>query len=115
MTKRVVDSHGAGATPVPAGRGRALELLERVLSSDGITVEDVEDGLMVSAATLTGYRAERHVIPLEVQLLLVAFAIERVPQHGRLARRLREQIKATITFAVGETVTHLEPPPKTRW
>jgi len=54
-------------------------------------------------------------MPLGVQLLLVAFTIERAPQHGRLARRLRDQLKATISFASGETVTHLEPPPNVKW
>jgi len=109
------DSESIGATPGPAVGGRAMELLERVASADGVTIENLCNALMVSSATLTAYRAGRRPMPLGVQLLLVAFTIERAPQHGRLARRLRDQLKATISFASGETVTHLEPPPNVKW
>lgn len=114
MTERSLDSEETRATRGPAAGGRALELLGRVLS-DGITIEDLCNGLMVSTATLMAYRTGRRPMPLEVQVLLVAFTVERAPQHIRLARRLRDQLKATITFAAGETVTHLEAPPRTKW
>lgn len=106
------NSGRTSATPAPVFSGRALELLERVLSSEGITVEELCSGLMVPAATIVAYRGGRRPMPIEVQLLLIAFTIERTPQHGPLARRMRDQLRATIAFVAGETVTHLEPPPR---
>lgn len=115
MTDPSTNAAGHGPRPSPIARGRAVTLLERVLSTEGITLEALSQGLMVSTTTLSSYRTGSHPMPLEIQLLLVAFTLERSPEHGRLARRLRDQLKATITFAAGQTVTHLEPPLRTRW
>ena len=115
MTEPSVDSDAIRGQHGAHARGRARELLARVLSSPEVAVETVADALMVSTAAIDAYRTGRLAMPLEVQLLLAALTIERVPKHARLARQLRAQIKATISYAVGETVIHKEPPPRATW
>ena len=114
MTERSVDPGALGAKHTTLARGRARELLERVLSSTGVTTEMVAEALLVSTAVIDAYRGGRPM-PLEVQLLLAALTIERVPQHERFARQLRSQIKAAISYAAGETVVHTEAPPRNIW
>jgi len=93
-------------------RGRAVDLLDRVLSSNAVTIEMLAKTLMVRPKSILEYRAGRLAMPIEVQLLLVALTIERVPACRRLAHQLRSQIKATLSYTSGETVTHFWGPPK---
>jgi hypothetical protein len=117
MTERPTE-HSNGPSVRPSenrgtvARGRAVELLDRVLSSNAVTIEALAKTLMVQPKSILEYRAGRLVMPLEVQLLLVALTIERVPTHRRLAHQLRSQIKATISYTSGDTVTHFWAPPK---
>ena len=99
-------------TRTPLARRRAVELLERVLQSRAVTVDEVAETLMVRTSSIADFRSGKLSIPIEVQLLLVALVIERVPTHRRLAHQLRSQLKATIEFASGQTVTHQTGPYK---
>ena len=116
MTYSADDSLGShvptNTTRNPAARRRAVELLERVIDSRAVTVDEIAETLMVRTSSIADYRSGKLGIPLEVQLLLVALVIERVPAHRRLAYQLRSQLKATIEYASGETVTHRTGPHK---
>ena len=96
-------------------KGRAIELLDRLLASDASTIDEVASALMVSAEGIERYRSQRLAMPIERQLLLAAYVIERVPGYARLGHLLRGQIRATIAFAARETTTHPSPPPSARW
>jgi hypothetical protein len=96
---------------------RANVLLDRIVSQDEASVNELAMALMASPDIVLAYRGGLE-IPIERQILLAAYAIERAPKFARLARSLRGQIGATIRFAAGETVRHAGPPPPTarsRW
>lgn len=86
-----------------------------MLAPNQAPAEQVAAAMMVREPTLDEYRHGRVPIPIEAQILLAAFAIERVPKYARLGYQLRGQLRARIAFATGETETHLGPPPSTRW
>ena len=86
-----------------------------MLASKQAPDELVAAAMMVSEATLAEYRHGHVPIPIEAQMLLAAFAIERVPTCARLGYQLRGEIRARIAFAAGETETHMGPPPSARF
>lgn len=96
-------------------RSLAVKLLDCVLAPGQAPVEQVAAAMMVREPTLDEYRRGRVPIPIEAQILLAAFAIERVPKYARLGYQLRGTLRARIAFAAGETKTHLGPPPSARW
>jgi hypothetical protein len=107
-------SHLGSTTGAPP-RTRAIELLERVLAANGDHVDELAQTLMTAVDTLDSYRTRLVPMSLEHQLLLAAYAVEHEPTCARLAHRLRGQIRATISFARHETLTHGEPPPSHHW
>ena len=96
-------------------RGRAVELLDKLLVSNASTIDELASTLMVSAETIERYRSGRLAMPIERQLLLATFMIERVPAYARFGHLLRGQIRATIAFQSRETEIHPSAPPSPRW
>jgi transcriptional regulator with XRE-family HTH domain len=119
MTKESADSNDLAAESAgnrgPHARARVVELLDRVQASNVVSLEELAEALMVRPSSIAAYQSGRRTMPLTVQLLLVALTIERVPEHRRIARQLQAQIKATITYASGETVTHSDGRPTPIW
>ena len=115
----ITDSNTAGATKRKHDgerpRSVAVKLLDSVLASNRAPAEQVAAAMMVHEPTLDEYRRGRVPIPIEAQMLLAAFAIERFPEYARLAHRLRGEIRARVAYAARETATHMEPPPSVRW
>jgi len=96
---------------------RANVLLDRILLDDAASLDELAMALMAPPEVICAYRGGLE-IPIERQILLAAYAIERTPKFARAGRSLRAQLKATIRFAAGETVRHSGPPPLTarsRW
>lgn len=96
---------------------RANALLDRILSEDAASLTDLAETLMASPDSIIAYRAGRE-IPMERQMLLAAYAIERAPKFARQGHGLRGQIIATLRFAAGETARHDGPPApsaRSRW
>lgn len=96
-------------------RSLAVKLLDSVLASNRAPHEQVAAAMMVHEPTVDEYRRGRVPIPIEAQMLLAAFAIERFPEYARLGHRLRAEIRARVAYAARETETHMEPPPSVRW
>ena len=96
-------------------RSLAVKLLDGVLTSNRAPVEQIAAAMMVHEPTVDAYRRGRLPIPIEAQMLLAAFAIERFPEYARLGHRLRGEIRARVAYAARETQTHMEPPPSVRW
>lgn len=96
-------------------KGRAVELLDRLLIAHASTIDELASTLMVTAETIERYRSGRLSMPIERQLLLATYLIERVPAYARFGHLLRGQIRATIAFEARETEVHASPPPSTRW
>ena len=113
------DGNAASATKRKRGgerpRSLAVKLLDSVLASNRTPAEQVAAAMMVHEPTLDEYRRGQMPLPIEAQMLLAAFAIERFPEYARLGYRLRAEIRARVAFAAGETQTHMEPPPSVRW
>jgi len=89
---------------------RANDLLDRILSAEAASLAEVAEALMVSPDSIMAYRSGL-AMPIERQALLAAFAIERTRKFVRQGYSLRGQIRATIRFVAGDTVTHEGPPP----
>lgn len=95
-------------------RSLAVRLLDKVLASNQMP-EVVANAMMIPESAIDDYRSGRTPIPIELQILLAAFAIECVPKCARLGYQLRGEIRARIAFAAGETETHFGPPPSARF
>jgi hypothetical protein len=67
---------------------------------------------VVSRATLHGYLSGNAPIPLERQLCLALFVIERYPEFARLGYQLRGQAAAAIAFREQATAVHQQSPAK---
>jgi hypothetical protein len=71
--------------------------------------------IVVKRSALDSYLSGSLTIPLDRQLCLALFAIERVPSLARLGHQLLGQVAATTAFQAGSTATHLQPPPPARF
>lgn len=91
-------------------RARAFVLLQRILSTGSLDVDALAEALVVSPATLNAYLSGDVPIPLERQLCLALFVIERVPELAREGHRLRAQVAAAIAFHEHATALHREAP-----
>ena len=116
MTRSSADAGGDSDQTTRKPRKRPLEravtLLDAVLRSNALSVDEVAEALMVKSDCILEYRSGERTMPLEVRLLLVALTIERVPAHRRIAHQLRAQIQATLAYASGQTVAHMRASPK---
>src|SRR4051812_49015588 len=89
---------------------RAVVLLHHLVATDVFKPDEIARALVISDATLDAYLSESKAMPLERQLCLALFVIERVPRLSRLGYQLRGQLGAVMAFQDRETVTHSEPP-----
>jgi len=96
--------------PSDSSRSRAVRLLERVLASGLSEREAIAGELVVSPARLDRYLSGSLPMPLDRQLLLALFLIEKVPTLARQGYRLRGQVMAAIAFENRATTTHASPP-----
>ena len=93
---------------------RALELLKRLVASAWFDRETLAQELVIPVGALDAYLDESAAIPLDRQLCLALFVIDRVPPLSRLGQRLRGQVKAAIAFNEHATLVHTSPPPSAR-
>ena len=96
---------------------RANVLIDKMLSSAPELFDELAQALMATPKLLGEYRAGR-AVPIERQMLLAVYAIERAPAYARLGHLLRGQIRAAIAFAARDTEIHRGPPPfrpRDRW
>ena len=96
-------------------RLRSVRLLEQVLASEAISVDDLASALVVTRDVLSAYRDGRVLMPLERQLCLALLVIDRVPQLARQAHRLRGQVLAEAAFHARATKTHMIAPVSKQW
>jgi|SRR5579862_4936044 len=90
---------------------RAVQLVEKVLTS-GIFDEDaLAQELVITRAALTSYRTGKKPMPLDRQLCLAVLLIEKVPGLAREGRQLRSQVQAAMAYEAHDTTTHKDPPP----
>jgi phage gp36-like protein len=92
---------------------RAVELLAAVVTQ--IDRDTVARELVVSAEMIDAYLAMRLAIPLERQLCLALFTIDRTPMYARAGQRLRAQVLAAIAFHAHATLSHSESRPGAWW
>jgi hypothetical protein len=83
------------ATPRPS---RAMLLIEKLLRDGTCTEEELATELVISPHALANIRAGKIPIPLERQLCLALWLIQRGPRYARLGYQLRGQIEAAMRF-----------------
>ena len=96
-------------------RSRAARLIEQLIGTGQVTPTDLATAIVVSERRLASFRSGRMKVPLERQLCLALFAIERSPVARRAGFALRAQVEAEMAVASTRTETHNEPPVIHRW
>ncbi len=96
-------------------RSRAARLIEQLIGTGQASPADLATAIVVSDRTLAAYRSGQTKVPLERQLCLALFAIERSPVVRRAGFALRSQVEAEMAVASTRTETHNEPPVIHRW
>ena len=91
--------------PTLASRLLSAIVDQRILDRHRLAAE-----LRVSVAVLDRWLSAAQPIPVERQLLLATFVIERVPLLARRGYRLRDQVRATMAYQLHVTQTHLIAP-----
>jgi len=94
---------------------RAAVLLKKVVATGSIEHGELARVLVVTEETLDLYLADSLAIPLDRQLCLALFVIERVPQLARAAHQLRAQVGAALAYDARETTIHMSQPPRAGW
>ncbi len=90
--------NSAGDKPTTRHHLAALRLLRKLIALESFPPEAIARALVVSEAAMSAYLSESKPIPLERQLCLALFVIERVPSLARPAHQLRGQVAATMAF-----------------
>jgi hypothetical protein len=112
-TARAVD--GVDAAIASRRPSRAAELLNEITATGSFELDELARTLVVTDATLQAYLSAAVPIPLERQLCLALFVIERIPSLARKGRKLRAQVQAAIAFQEHATETHMQPPATRIW
>jgi hypothetical protein len=89
---------------------RAARLLARILETQWFDEKMLAAELVLSVDELRGYAEGRAVMPLNRQLALALFAIEKAPAFARFGHQLKAQVAAAFAYAGHETATHASPP-----
>jgi hypothetical protein len=89
-----------------AQRSRAGDLLLKLSTSGAFTEAELCTELVLTPRQLTQYSQGLDPMPLERQLLLAAFVIERIPALARSGHTLRAQVIAATAFEAHDTSTH---------
>lgn len=71
----------------------------------------VANELVVPVKALDAFLEGTLPMPLDRQLCLALFVIEKVPALARLGYQLRGQVKAAMAFQAHSTATHATSPP----
>jgi hypothetical protein len=95
-------------------RARAVYLLDRLQNTGWFSDVALAEALVVPTDILEAYRSGLIPMPLDRQLCLALFVIEKVPALARLGYQLRGQVQAAVAFETGATTTHSTPPPSVR-
>jgi hypothetical protein len=69
------------------------------------------DELVVPLKAIDAFVDGKLPMPLDRQLCLALFVIEKVPSLARLGYQLRGQVKAAMAFEAHSTATHATTPP----
>lgn len=89
----------------------AIQLLERVLATGQFDRIHLRRLLALTSGTLDAYLRGDLAMSLDSQLRLADLVIAKVPLLSRAGYRLREQVKAALSYESHATVTHPSPPP----
>jgi hypothetical protein len=93
---------------------RAVALLQRILKESGLDATGIASELIVRPRDLEGYLSGEREMPLERQLCLALFVIDRLPSLAREGYTLRGQAIASIEYAkrasepAGKDIRHLQ-------
>jgi len=93
----------------------AAQLLAKLVATGWYDFSELARELVVSEATVSDYVSGERPIPLDRQLCLAVFVIEKVPPLARWGHRLRGQVEASMRFQSRVTETHLSAPPDRHW
>jgi hypothetical protein len=91
-------------------KARAVHLLEKLLKTGWYDEATLAEELVMTPAMLAAFSSGRVPMPLDRQLVLALFVIEKVPPLARLGHQLRGQVRAAISFQAHETSTHSSAP-----
>jgi len=98
-----------GDTPKPR-LTRASALLAKVLSTDGHDRTEIASELAVTPERVDEYLSGAIAMPLERQLCLALFVVEKVPTLSRSGHVLLGQVRAAIAFHGHSTTVHQTAP-----
>jgi hypothetical protein len=98
------------SSATPNKRARASALLARVLATGLYDLTDVAAELAVTPTTIDGYLNGSIPMPLERQLCLALFVIEKIPTLARSGHMLHGQVRAAIAFHEHSTAVHQTAP-----
>jgi hypothetical protein len=90
---------------------RALELLIKIDMTGLFDRATLARELVMTEDQLERFMDDEMPIPLDRQLCLAQFVIERVPVFARAGHRLKGQVIAAISFNARVTATHADAPP----
>jgi hypothetical protein len=97
--------------PTPNKQSFAAHLLAKLLQTDSFSARQLAAELVIPEDALTKYADGESEMPLERQLCLATFIIEKVPPLVRHGYRLRAQVAASLTYHTRATITHSTSPP----
>jgi len=97
--------------PSNGPRSRAVHVLKKVLDTRWFDREMLAAELVVPVDMIDKFLDGSLPMPLDRQLCLALFVIERVPTLSRLGYQLRGQVKAAASFEAHTTATHASSPP----
>jgi len=92
-------------------QGYAATLLAKIIASGWFDIQRIASELVTDERTVGSYVAGTEPMPLERQLCLARFLIERVPPLARQGHNLLGRVRAEAAFARSETVLHRSAPP----
>ena len=96
--------------PTTLSRSRARDLLQKVLSRNEHTPAQLAEILVIPEPLLQRFLIGTQAIPLDRQLCLALFLIEKVPALARAGHQLRAQVLAAVRFTEHSTEVHREAP-----
>jgi hypothetical protein len=86
-------------------------VLAKVLDTRSFDRETLAAELVVPVGAIDKFLDGRLPMPLDRQLCLALFVIEKMPALARLGYQLRGQVKAAMSFEAHSTTTHATSPP----
>ena len=87
-----------GKKPARRKETRAHALLTKVVATGWFDREEIARALVVTPRTLDAFVAGSVAMPLERQLCLALFVIERIPALARQGHQLKGQVAGAMAF-----------------